>query len=172
MITNSSDKRWERLGLCGKNPEIWCDEGRVTRVTARHVCLRHCPVLAQCADRYEEMIGTPKAFTSIVIAGLALDGLGQAVKLDGVRADCWICNPLIPPEMVLARIRPPDPTIRPGRLIVHGTDAAARRHRAAGEPLCEECKTAQRYRARRYRITRAQKKAAAAEAAQSEEVAS
>ena len=116
------------------------------RATAQHICLRHCPVLAQCRAEVESVKGTEAEYHLVVIAGmdLAADGhvksrLGRARTF----VQCPICGPP-PPSM--------------GRMagdVTHGSDEAIRRHRRSGEPLCTDCDNAHKYRLKLKRQNRA-----------------
>lgn len=42
---------WMRQAVCTQeNPDLWTDPYSAVRAVAMHICLTHCPVLAECAQ--------------------------------------------------------------------------------------------------------------------------
>lgn len=146
----SDDRTWAMRGTCAQPgaPDIWESESKVDRVTARHVCRWHCPVLAECQRDAARFAGTSQAYCSVVVAGVVLNGLGNSVDLIGIYPDCWICR--------AHATDVPDPTAlrKRGAGDEHGTVTAIHRHLANGETLCSDCKTAKAYRQEQLRQRR------------------
>ena len=128
---------WVARAVCRTMPDYWSAEPRtdaVSRATAQHICQRHCPVLRECLAEVLAARTTEARYTHVVVAGLDLNHEGRPKDRLGrarARVDCPICGPLRPP-------RAAGP--------VHGSDRAVRDHLDAGEALCGDCATSQRYR--------------------------
>lgn len=58
-FVDKSSRWWDRAA-CAADPEMWFSGRSAIEGNARHVCLRHCPVLPQClaeADRLRPTFG-------------------------------------------------------------------------------------------------------------------
>lgn len=101
---------------------------KVDRPTARHICITHCPVLAQCRRWAHQVRYWPEQ-----VVGGELWVVHSSVHRPAVNQ----------PEPSAKRC--PECTTPPRP---HGTPAAARRHRYAREDLCGQCRESERQRDR------------------------
>lgn len=85
-----SPRLWETRALCGLDPDLW--HARVGSVNwggvgeARHICLHHCPVQAECAQNIPPM-------RSAVVAGVFYNQHLRQADYQPIADRCRICRP-------------------------------------------------------------------------------
>lgn len=58
---------------------------------ARHICLHHCPVLAQCRADTDAL--EPEWRQSCVLGGVIYDYHGRPAAVQRLDEHCWLCAP-------------------------------------------------------------------------------
>lgn len=133
MTTMVSERSWTLDAACASTglPDMWASNCRQADI-ARHICLEHCPVLAECEAERARYAGTWDAYRDIVMAGVSYDQSGRPLVRQEVRRACWLCSGLLSKPVLEFR--------NTGPAEEHGTALAYRRHRLAAEPTCDACK--------------------------------
>lgn len=90
-LDHHADEHWSRRAFCATDPEAWHvrsnNSARGARIaTARHGCLRHCPVLEQCRRNPVEVRGG-------VLAGTYYNDDGKVSDWQPSTPSCVVCRP-------------------------------------------------------------------------------
>ena len=80
---------WEHQATCGIDPDLWHIGEWINWTTiaeARHICLHHCPVLAECRRDIGPMRST-------VVGGVFYGKKGLPADLQPLAERCRLCTP-------------------------------------------------------------------------------
>ena len=66
---------------------MWFASEVATRRLAKHLCLEHCPVLAECKKEMEKF-----TYRGVVMAGTIWSDQGEPVEEVPKRVPCYICQ--------------------------------------------------------------------------------
>ena len=135
---------WNLKAACaqaGVPADVWARNVAVLRATAVHICLRHCPVRAECLAEVQTLAGTDAAYRSVVVGGLDLAESGKPRQFEPrPRAQCWICRGHEPPALLPAEAEPKSRS----KVVQHGTEAGFSWHRRRHEAPCDACREGHR----------------------------
>jgi hypothetical protein len=81
------DELWARRGLC-RDGDLWFARDAETRGLARHICLRHCPVLEQCMARMERRAKRGVTPNSTVEAGVSWNQQSRVSSSQPIARKC------------------------------------------------------------------------------------
>lgn len=144
----TEDGSWAWRGVCaqpGTDPDVWStlDHDATRRDLAIHLCVQHCPALAQCDDEARAMSAAGVGYQSMVVGGVAYDSDGRPTVYGFEAESCRLC---------------PAPPRHRSRDVSCGSNGGYQRHRRKGETPCGPCADAnaaydrQRDRTRRRRL--------------------
>ena len=90
---------WRRRGLCSDlevDPDMWFSQELPARRFAQHLCLAHCPVLAEC---HKHLSGFHHR--GVVVFGVIFsDREGVPLRSSANSMPCFLCHKKTKPEPV------------------------------------------------------------------------
>lgn len=87
----AEDQTWKRRGLCGLDPDLWFSSDAAGRHLAVHICNRHCPVLAKCAEDLNRLLAGGESPRSQVMAGVPFSADRKKLRI-GHATGCKHCR--------------------------------------------------------------------------------
>lgn len=87
------DLDWRRFGRCAQrdaDPDMWHSKSMNTVAAARHICVYHCPVMAQCLADARATTRTRRV--SMVAGGVFFTEHGHEARAQPLKKTCHLCG--------------------------------------------------------------------------------
>lgn len=92
---------WRRRGVCRTDPDRWFPDNVAAGGEARHICVRHCPVLDRCRAEMARQVAQECPPLGAVAAGVSWNQAGTVSAWQPMTKRCELC----PPEMTAEEMR-------------------------------------------------------------------
>jgi hypothetical protein len=96
LISKENPDRWEENAACSHpvvDPDLWSSPLRAEQAEAIHICLTHCPVLAECSRFFRPGRGTTSS--GVTYRQMGRENSPRAMSPQPIPPDtCDLCDAL------------------------------------------------------------------------------
>lgn len=87
------DEMWWRRGGCRGREDLFVGGRAAAKAEARHVCFKHCPVMAECIEQTHADVAAGVPPVAMVMAGVSWNAAGKVSRQQGMDPSCSLCQP-------------------------------------------------------------------------------